>query len=64
MFLVQLLANMQKNANWSIFISLYKKKIKSKWIKDIHMKQDTLELIKKKLRKSPEHMGTGEKFPE
>jgi hypothetical protein len=36
-------------------------KLKSKWIKDHHI-PDTLKLIEKKVRKSLEHMGTGEKF--
>jgi hypothetical protein len=46
--------------NWSILISLYK--LKSKWIKDLHIKPDTLKLIEKKVGKSLEHMGTGEIF--
>jgi hypothetical protein len=33
-------------------------KLKSKWIKDCHIKPDTLELIEKTLGKSLEHMGT------
>ena len=37
-------------------------KLKSKWIKDIHIKQDTLKLIEKKLGKTLENMGTGEIF--
>ena len=37
-------------------------KLKSKWIKDLHIKPDTLKLIEKKVRKSLEHMGTGEIF--
>jgi hypothetical protein len=37
-------------------------KIKSKWIKDFHIKLDTLKLTEKKVRKSLEHMGTGENF--
>jgi hypothetical protein len=37
-------------------------KLKSKWIKDLHIKPDTLKLIEKKVRKSLEHMGTGETF--
>jgi hypothetical protein len=35
---------------------------KSKWIKDLHIKPDTLKLIEEKVRKSLEYMGTGEKF--
>ena len=37
-------------------------KIKSNWIKDLYIKPDTLKLIEKKLRKSLEHMSTGEIF--
>jgi hypothetical protein len=36
-------------------------KLKSKLIKDLHIKPDTLKLIE---GKSLEHMGTGEKIPE
>jgi len=38
------------------------KKLKSKWIKDLHVKPDTLKLIEEKAGKSLEHMGTGEIF--
>ena len=37
-------------------------KLKSKWIKDLHIKPDTLKLKEKKLGKTLEHMGTGEIF--
>ena len=37
-------------------------KLKYKWIKDLHIKPDTLKLIEKKLGKSLEHIGTGEIF--
>jgi hypothetical protein len=37
-------------------------KLKSRWIKDLHIKPDTLKLIEEKMGKSLEHMGTGEKF--
>jgi hypothetical protein len=37
-------------------------KVKSKWIKDLHIKSDSLNLIEKKVGKSLEHKGTGEKF--
>ena len=37
-------------------------KLKSKWIKDLHRKPDTLKLIEEKVEKSLEHMGTGEIF--
>jgi predicted Zn-ribbon and HTH transcriptional regulator len=34
-------------------------KLKSKWIKDFHIKADTLKLIEEKVEKNLEHMGTG-----
>ena len=34
-------------------------KLKSKWMKDLHIKPDTLKQIEKKVGKSLEHMGTG-----
>ena len=37
-------------------------KFKSKWIKDLHIKPDTLKLIEEKVGKSLKHMGTGEIF--
>ena len=37
-------------------------KLKSKWIKDLHMKPDTLKLIEEKVGKNLEHMGTEGKF--
>jgi hypothetical protein len=37
-------------------------KLKSKWIKDLQIKPETLKLIEEKVGKSLEHMGTGEKF--
>ena len=37
-------------------------KLKSKWIKNLHIKPDTLTLIEKKLGKTIEDMGIGEKF--
>jgi hypothetical protein len=36
--------------------------VTSKWIKDLHIKPDTLKLIEEKVEKSLEHMGTGENF--
>ena len=36
--------------------------LKFKWIKDIHIKPDTLKLIEEKVGESLEYMGTGEKF--
>jgi len=37
-------------------------KVKSKWIKDLHIKPHTLKLIEEKLGKHLEHMGTGKNF--
>jgi hypothetical protein len=37
-------------------------KLKYKWIKELHIKPVTLNLIEEKLEKSLEHMDTGEKF--
>ena len=36
--------------------------LKSKWIKDLHIKPDTLKLIEEKVGKNLEYMGTGENF--
>jgi hypothetical protein len=45
----------------SAFLSLCTE-FKSKLIKDLLTKPDTLKLIEKKVGKSLEHMGTGENF--
>jgi hypothetical protein len=37
-------------------------KVKSKWIKELHIKPETLKLIKEKVGKILEGMGTGESF--
>jgi hypothetical protein len=37
-------------------------KFKSKWIKELHIKPETMKLIEKKMGKSLEDMGTGGKF--
>jgi hypothetical protein len=37
-------------------------KVKSKWIKELHTKPETMKLIEEKVGKSLENMGTGEKF--
>jgi hypothetical protein len=37
-------------------------KLKSKWIKELHIKPETLKLIEEKVGESLEDMGTGEKF--
>ena len=36
--------------------------INSKWIKDLHIKPDTLKLIEENVGKTLEDMGTGENF--
>jgi hypothetical protein len=38
-------------------------KVKSKWIKELPIKPETLELIKEKVETSLKNIGTGEKFP-
>jgi hypothetical protein len=38
-------------------------KLKSKWIKELHIKPETLKLLEEKVGKSLEDMGTGETFP-
>ena len=37
-------------------------KLKSKWIKELHKKQETLKFLEAKVGKSLEDIGTGEKF--
>jgi hypothetical protein len=37
-------------------------KVRSKWIKELHIKPETLKLIEEKLGKTLEDMGTEEKF--
>jgi hypothetical protein len=37
-------------------------KLKSKWIKELHIKAETLKLIQEKVGKNLEDMGTGERF--
>ena len=37
-------------------------KFKSKWIKDLHLKPDTINLIEEKVGKDLKHMITGENF--
>ena len=37
-------------------------KLRSKWIKNLHIKPDTLNLIEEKVGKNLEHMGTGKNF--
>jgi hypothetical protein len=51
MVLLQLEVSIEKNA-----------KLKSKWIKDLHIKPNTLKQVEEKVGKSLEHVGTGEDF--
>jgi hypothetical protein len=37
-------------------------KLKSKWIKELHIKRETLKLIEEKVGENLKDMGTGEKF--
>jgi hypothetical protein len=37
-------------------------KLKSKWIKELHIKPETLKLIEEKVRKTLEDVVTGERF--
>ena len=37
--------------------------LKSKWIKDLNIKPDTLNLIEEKVENNLEYIGTGDKFP-
>jgi hypothetical protein len=37
-------------------------KLKSKWIKDLYIKPDTLNLLEEKVGKDLQHMGTRENF--
>jgi hypothetical protein len=37
-------------------------KLKSKWIRDLHKKPETLKFIEEKVRKSPKDMDTEENF--
>jgi hypothetical protein len=37
-------------------------KVKSKWIKELHIKPETVQVVEEKMGKSLEDMGTGEKF--
>ena len=39
-------------------------KVKSKWIKELHVKPETLKLIEEKVGKTLKDMGTGGKIPE
>jgi hypothetical protein len=56
--LAQLEVSMYKNVNQPPFISCTK--LKSKWIKDTHMKPDKLKLKKEKVGKRLKHIGTGD----
>jgi hypothetical protein len=43
------------------FLSPYTK-LKYNWIKDLHIKPDTVNLLEEKVGKNLKHMGTGGKF--
>ena len=60
MVLIQLALSMQKNEN-DPFLSPCTK-LKCKWIKDLHIKPDTLKLLEEKVGKTLEHIGTGGNF--
>ena len=60
MVLAQLVVIMCKNVNCP-FLSPYTK-VKSKWIKELHIKPETLKRIEEKVGKSLKDMGTGEIF--
>jgi len=51
----------EKDAQIDPFLSP-RAKLKSKWIKDLHIKPDTLKLTEEQDGKSLEDMGTGENF--
>jgi hypothetical protein len=38
-------------------------RLKSKWIRDLYIKPNTLNLIEEKVGECLEHVGTGKKFP-
>ena len=61
MVLVQLAVNMYKIMQIDPFLSPCRK-LKSKWIKDLNIKPDTLNLIEEKVGKSLEHISTGRNF--
>ena len=60
MVLVQLAVN-SRRMEIDPFLSPCKN-LKSKWIKDFHIKPDTLNLIEEKVGKSLKHMNTGANF--
>ena len=43
-------------------MNLQEGQLKSKWIKDLHIKPDTLKFIEEKVGKNLEHKGTGKIF--
>ena len=58
---------------WSNWLSAYRRmqidpylspctRLKFKWIKDLNIKQDTLNLIEEKMGKSCDYIGTGDDF--
>ena len=55
------LAQLTVNMRIDLFLSPCTK-VKSKWIKQLHIKPETLKLIEEKVGKNLEDMGTGGKF--
>jgi hypothetical protein len=62
MVLVQLADSMQKNANRSILISLYKVQVQVDQGPPHKTSENTPKVIEKEVRKTLKHMGTGEIF--
>ena len=60
MVLVQLVDSMQKMQNDPFLFPCTK--LKPKWIKNLHIKPDTLKLIEKKMGKSHKDKGTEKNF--
>ena len=50
------------NGCWILSNAFSTSKVKSKWIKELHIKPEILKLIEEKVGKSLEDIGTGEKF--
>jgi hypothetical protein len=44
------------------YLLVQSSRLKSKWIKDLHLKPETLKFIQEKVGETLEDMGTGEKF--
>jgi hypothetical protein len=65
---IQLKSGTRKGTNWRLLCRRMRidpflfpcTKLKSKWIKELHIKPETLKLIEEKVGKSLKDMGTGE----